>query len=231
MISNAMILQMHRLQKHILYLLLRHPYLRYADLKPADVEGNLFMYHLKTLMKANLVGKRADGRYELTAEGNRFVDGLSVNTLTPRAQPKIVTLLVCRNEAGEYLLMRRKRHPLYGMTGFPFGKLHIGETIAEAAARELREKTGLECALTHRGDGYINMARGGEPVSHIMFHLFYGENPTGELKRETTPGSLFWARPENVPAAELMPSVPDLLQLLEESGERFFVEKNYDLGA
>src|SRR5437899_3164953 len=118
---------MHRLQQHILYQLMRHHDRRYANLKPEDVEGNLFMYHLRQLISKDWVAKREDGHYELTAAGHRHVDGLSFNTLTPRAQPRIVTLLVCRNKAGEYLFLRRKRQPLLGMVGFPYGKIHLGE--------------------------------------------------------------------------------------------------------
>ena len=62
-----------------------------------------------------------------------------------------------------------------------------------------------------------------------MFHLFYGENPTGELKLESNVGTVFWSRIEDVKKG-LMPSVPDLLNELELSAEskvRFFIERNY----
>jgi 8-oxo-dGTP pyrophosphatase MutT (NUDIX family) len=215
---------MHRLQQHILSQLIHHSDRRYADLKPAAVEGNLFMYHLKHLIKQGYVAKRADGRYGLTAEGHRYADRLSLATLTPRAQPKIVTLLVCRDEAGRYLLWRRRRQPLLGRVGFPHGKIHLGETIADAAQRELREKTGLAAAtLHHRGDGYLTYRQDGEPVSQIFFHLFVGEGLTGELA-----GEAFWAPP--TPAADVLPSVGALLELLEHHpAERFFAELAYDL--
>ena len=218
---------MHQLQQHILSLLIRHDAQRYAELKPSDVEGNLFMYHLRAVMKAGWVAKRADGQYELTPEGLRYVDALSLKTLTPRAQPRLVTLLVAQNAAGEYLLLRRKRQPLLGMFGFPYGKVHLGESIAEAAARELREKTGLTAELTHRGDGYVTIYQADEAVSQSFFHLFVATGIHGRLINSPD-GDVFWDIPK-LDDPTLMPSVLDLIDLLETSSERFFTELTYHL--
>lgn len=220
---------MHRLQQHILERLIRHENQRYADLKPADVEGNLFMYHLRAVIAKEWVHKRPDGLYELTLEGQRYADRISLTTLTPRSQARIVTLIVCRNASGEYLFYRRRRQPLLGLAGFPYGKVHLGESIAEAAARELHEKTGLAASLVHRGDGYVTMFQGEEPVSQIMFHLFYGENPSGTLLPDSTDGKAFWA-PAPIGEAGYLPSVNDLLVLIEQNPHiRFFSELTYCL--
>ena len=218
---------MHRLQQLFLSQLILHPERRYADLKPSEVEGNLFMYHLRVLMKQGLVAKGDDGKYRLTLEGQRYADSLRLTSFTPRAQPRIVTLLVVRRDDGSYLFLRRKRQPLLGMVGFPYGKVHLGETIGQAAHRELKEKTGLEATLAHRGDGYITIYQQQEPVSQIMFHLFYGEDPRGKLVAESKVGSVFWA-PLNEIDATYMPSVSDLLgALAEHPDESFFVELSY----
>ena len=218
---------MHRWQQHILSQLMRHETRRYADLKPAEVEGNLFMYHLRAVMREKLVVKRDDGLYELTPEGKRYVDTLSLTTFKPRAQPRIVTLIVCHNDVGQYLFYRRRRQPMLGMAGFPYGKVHLGEPIKEAAARELKEKTGLEAVLAHRGDGYITIYDGEEPVSQIMFHLFYGENPTGTLLPDSTSGKPFWSKPEDLNEATI-PSVFDLIKLIDANPDsRFFTELTY----
>lgn len=218
---------MHRLQVHILSQLIHNPELRYSDLKPAEVEGNLFMYHLKTLMRQNLVVKGDDGLYRLTTEGQRYADNLSLKTFTPRAQPRIVTLIVVKRSDGKYLFMRRKRQPLLGKVGFPYGKVHLGESITTAARRELHEKTGLMADLKHRGDGYITIYDQAEPVSQIMFHLFYGEDPEGELVAETPVGSAFWASTALIDDT-YMPSVIDLLdRLANDDTRRFFVELSY----
>ena len=219
---------MHRLQQHILERLIRHENQRYADLKPSQVEGNLFMYHLRQLTSTGQVVKRNDGLYELTSSGKLLVSGISMETFTPRAQPKIVSLVVCRNKIGQYLFYRRRRQPLLGMAGFPYGKIHLGENINDAAVRELFEKTGLTSRLEHKGDGYITIYQAGEPVSQIMFHLFYGENPVGELLADSTGGKPFWVTLSDIDKT-FMPSVVDLLQLLKANpSKRFFAELIYE---
>jgi 8-oxo-dGTP pyrophosphatase MutT (NUDIX family) len=218
---------MHYLQQNILRKLILNEAQRYADLKPTEIEGNLFMYHLRSLMREGYVEKREDGRYGLTGDGQSYADRLSLTSFKPRIQARIVTLLAVQDADGRWLMFRRSRQPLLGKVGFPYGKIHEGETIAKAAARELVEKTGLKADLVHRGDGYIAIHEGGVAVSHIMFHLFAGTNPKGDLRAEIATGTSFWAHPITVSRDELMPSVPDLLDLMARHDERFFVELDY----
>lgn len=220
---------MHVIQKEILAKLIAADSLRFSQLKPKHLESNHFMYHLRALMREGLVEKRADGLYSLTTQGKLYVDQVSLRTLKTRLQPKIVTLVAVQNKAGQWLLYRRKHQPLIGQVGFPYGKLHLGETVAEAATRELMEKTGLSCKLTHRGDGYIIINEGGEPVSQICFHLFYGRNPTGTLRGETPYGEMFWSDPKtDFSKPPYMVSMPDLIkQIQKPTKSRFFVELTY----
>ncbi len=52
-------------------------------------------------------------------------------------------------ENGNILLLQRAKDPYRGYWSLPGGKLHPGETVAEAAVREAREETGLACELLH----------------------------------------------------------------------------------
>ncbi|WP_224544123.1 NUDIX hydrolase [Mesorhizobium sp. CA16] len=45
---------------------------------------------------------------------------------------------------GTVLLVKRARAPSQGLYAYPGGKVEPGETLAQAAARELQEETGLE---------------------------------------------------------------------------------------
>jgi 8-oxo-dGTP pyrophosphatase MutT (NUDIX family) len=221
---------MHRLQQEILSRLIHSDDLRYADIKPPEVEGNLFMYHLRQLMAQNLVEKLPNGRYCLSADGKTYADSLSLKTFQPRIQPRIVTLMACRDTEGRWLMFRRKRQPLLGMVGFPYGKIHLGETVLQAAERELKEKTGLSAFLLHRGDGYVTISSNGKPVSQVMFHLFQGKGVTGELK-DSGSGEAFWADLAEIDQSELIPSVSDLIRQVESTPieRRFFVELSYEL--
>ncbi|MDO8638731.1 MAG: NUDIX domain-containing protein, partial [Candidatus Daviesbacteria bacterium] len=143
---------MHPIKRQILYQLITNPFLPFSKLKSKEIESNLFIYHLKQLILEGLVKKKADGKYELTSEGIGFTDRLSLSNFKPRIQPKIITLIVCQNKNGEFLLYKRGKQPFLGYTGFPYGKIHLGEKITQAAERELKEKTGLFAKLNHRGN-------------------------------------------------------------------------------
>ena len=220
---------MHHIQRTILRNLMRGDSLRYRDVKPAGVESNLFAYHLKSLMQEGYVEQTADKHYSLTVDGKRYVDTLSLESLKPRLQPKIVILLAIRDRLGRWLLMRRKVQPLLGQVGLPYGKLHLGETVHEAAHRELFEKTGLKSELKHVGDGYVTIEENGAPVSEIFFHMFRGTAQTDQFYEAHAAGEVFWSdlQPDWTDA-DYMRSMPDLMRLVEapEDG-RFFAEFYY----
>lgn len=218
---------MHVIQKDILARLIASPYLRYSQLKPKSIEGNHFMYHLRTLIREGFVVKNEDGMYLLSPEGKLHADSLSLQNYSPRKQPNIVTLVTCQNEKGQWLVYKRKRQPLINQIGFVYGKLHLGETISQAANRELKEKTGLQCELQHKGDGYITIYEDSQPVSQIMFHMFYGKNPYGDIIKTDKPGLAHWAWQEEFNHEPFMKSMPELAGLVTNSNERFFVELVY----
>uniref|UniRef100_A0A914IBH4 Nudix hydrolase domain-containing protein n=1 Tax=Globodera rostochiensis TaxID=31243 RepID=A0A914IBH4_GLORO len=83
----------------------------------------------------------------------------------------------------EVLLMREAKEKCRGKWYMPAGHVEPGETLEEACKRELREETGLECAVETllcvevRGSGWYRMAFAVEPNG-------------GELKQEPDQESL-----------------------------------------
>lgn len=65
---------------------------------------------------------------------------------SPRAYPAAPILgvgaIVIRE--GEVVVIRRANEPLKGEWSIPGGKVELGETVAQALVREVREETGLE---------------------------------------------------------------------------------------
>jgi len=61
--------------------------------------------------------------------------------------PKPSVALLCRNAAGEILLVKRNTEPGVGRWCLPGGFLEMGETVQQGALRELQEETGLEGEL------------------------------------------------------------------------------------
>src|SRR3712207_5134811 len=54
--------------------------------------------------------------------------------------PAVIAVVIHEDRT---LLVRRANPPDAGLWGFPGGKIEFGETVADAAIRELREETGV----------------------------------------------------------------------------------------
>ena len=187
----------------------------------------MFMYHLRQLTTDELV-KKVGNKYQLTKKGLKFVDSLSLKNLKPRIQPKIVTLLAIKNNSGKWLLYKRSRQPMFGKIGFPYGKIHLGEKIKEAAERELLEKTGIKAKLNHKGDVYITTYESSELISHVLLHVFTGTNPKGELLKESDIGKCYWGNIKAIPEENIFPGFLDLFRLIKNKNH-FFEELIYDI--
>jgi 8-oxo-dGTP diphosphatase len=59
------------------------------------------------------------------------------------ALPRVGSALLVRDDADRILLGQRNKDPQRGSWVIPGGKIHAFESIAEAAAREFQEETGL----------------------------------------------------------------------------------------
>lgn len=216
---------MHAIQSHILKELTLRSRARNRELKPPGIESNHFVYHLKLLRSDGLIEKSGNS-YSLTATGKRYVGKLSLKSLKPRIQPKIVTVLIVQDSKGRYIFMNSKRQPFFGKISFPYGKIHLGEVLHDAAQRELREKTGLDAMVTHCGDAYLTVHDEGAVISHMFCHVFYGTGPVGTLTSESKTHSVFWARPEEILPESRVPGFLELNSLRMKRKTHFFAELN-----
>lgn len=220
---------MHELQKNILGRFIDQPICRYRDMKPKAIDGNLFTYHLGQLIKRGYI-KKAETGYSLTESGLSYIDSLSRDNFLPRIQPKIVSLIACRNDQGEWLLYQRHRQPFYNLIGFPYGKIHIGETVHQAATRELREKTGIQAELSHVGDAYITTTKNDQVFTQMFCHIFIGQQPKGSLIEHSEIGKSFWKSIDPNRKSEYFPGFWDIYQLLnQQCSDHFFKELHYAL--
>jgi ADP-ribose pyrophosphatase YjhB (NUDIX family) len=68
--------------------------------------------------------------------------------------PRIGSALLVRDGANRILLGQRNKDPQRGSWVIPGGKIHAFESIADAAARELQEETGLRVEVRDQFRAY-----------------------------------------------------------------------------
>lgn len=207
------------------------PTLSYAQMRPKGVESNHFAYHLDQLVRAGLVLKK-DRAYSLTTEGMALADRVSHADMTVRTQPHIVTTVCVTNEAGQAVLFQHEFQPYMHFVGFPQGRLHYGETVAQAATRELFEKTGLQdVPLTLRGNVFITAMKDNADLSRICSYVFTG-SVAGKPKlisADPKKGKVIWGDMAKYDKKPCMPGFHEIRKLLAESGGFFFAEIQTEL--
>lgn len=146
----------HHIQRSIVSVLTKQEFARFRDLKPANVDTNLFSYHLKLLQKAGFIAKTEQG-YTLAEKGLQYVDRANTAEMKLRSQPKIITMLLIQDGYGKVLLQKRAKQPYINTWTLPYGKMHIDdESVLAAARRESQEKLKFDPhKLRHAGDCYI----------------------------------------------------------------------------
>lgn len=196
---------MHWIQRHILEQLMTHAVCRFSELRVANVESNLFQYHLKHLISIGLV-ERCDGGYRLAPTGLYYADRFSPEYKGERPQPKLITIVVLKNRRGEVLLQQKPRQPWLGDYHLPAGKIHTGETTDQAATRELEEKSGLHIeGLWFRCLTHVQILKDGVVISDYFGFIFMGEFD-GEI------GGGYWYNPDDeTENVKLAPSVREIL--------------------
>lgn len=193
----------HHIQRHIIGRLARVDMARFRDLRPPQTDSNLYAYHLKSLVRDGYVEQDEAG-YRLTPFGLSYVDTMSLESLTPRIQPKIITMMVIQDGYGQVLLQKRDKQPFINSWTLIYGKTHMNDkSVLHAAYRETKEKTGLDgLSLSHSGDAYLHVTQHGQPVSTTLAHIFYAE--TDEVVESD---DLMWCDPAKLGRLDLAPCV------------------------
>lgn len=216
----------HHIQRDILKRLVKKESCRFSDLKDKTIESNLFMYHLRQLIRAKLVQKVDDG-YSLTSAGKHYADRSNLPSMRLRLQPKQITILVVRAGDDEYILLKRKHLPYLDYVGFPSGKIHYGETLQQAAKRELTEKTGLDnVALTLRGNILMRFKdEQNEIVSHISGYVFTGQADINTLMFKSEFFDSYVGSKTDLYTQHTFKGHKEILGLLENNDDKLFVSE------
>jgi len=188
----------------ILRVLLFAPEARFAELqKASELSSDHFNFYLKQLLDEAYIDKTS-GAYRLTFKGKEFANRFDTDARTVERQPKVAVCLMIRHD-GKQLVQQRLKQPFYGYWGRPTGKIRWGETILDAAARELMEETGLTADLQfesvyHKMD--YNQETG-EMLEDKIFFIIGGANPRGALIEQFEGGRNAWMTQAEYASQEL----------------------------
>ena len=161
---------LHHIQKHILNTLARTDCARYSELKPIELDGNTFTYHLKRLIFDDYVLRNDDNNYELTQRGKTYIVHRYED---PTLQAHSIFLIVLKI-GDKWLLRRRLVQPHLHSVGFVHGEPRHDEPVTQTAKQRLQEKTGIVADLTICGSALISISNGSELVSYSHAVLLYG---------------------------------------------------------
>ncbi len=106
---------------------------------------------------------------------------------------------------GKVLLIRRGKPPREGQWSLPGGRQRLGETIREAARREVREETSCEIEVTALLDVVDSITR--DETGAIRFHYtlidFLADWRAGHAVAAGDATEVVWADPEDLAAFDL----------------------------
>lgn len=228
-------LEIHPTQAEILMFLLFRQEAPFSELNVTGLETDHLNFHVQRLVSLGFIEKNENKRYSLTAKGKEFSNRFDTNSAQVERQAKVgVLVVVIKQDKSKtrYLLQERLKHPYYGYYGFVTGKMKWGETVKEAAERELLEETGLqaECSLVgikHKMDY--------DPTGKILedkfFFVIKAENSAGTLIKNFEGGRNLWLTLEEALDTELLfPGVAQSIEMvsgktLQFSEDKYTVEK------
>lgn len=135
-------------------------------------------------------------------------------TTTVNERPVVATG-VAIVEGDELLLIKRARPPSRGLWAVPGGKVDLGESLAEAATREVREETGLLVKL----DEVIWVGESIGEDHHLVLIDFLGQAIGGELAPSDDATDAQWFNIEDAYGLDMPDTMYQLLDVLVEIRE------------
>jgi ADP-ribose pyrophosphatase YjhB (NUDIX family) len=115
---------------------------------------------------------------------------------------------------GRALIVRRAHEPRKGEWSLPGGLLDLGESLADAARREVREETGLEVELGPIIETFDRVHRDDE--GRIRYHFvivdFVCWSATGEAVAGSDAEDVAWVTSEELAAYGVNPHAADVIR-------------------
>ena len=131
------------------------------------------------------------------------------NPAAPRANSIVVAVTTAiRNTRGELLLIERTDNGLWALPG---GGQDIGESVVQAARREVHEETGIDVEITGLSGIYSDpkhvIAYDDGEVRQEFSLCFHAKPLSGELRSSSESRQARWVSPDSLPDLKIHPSM------------------------
>lgn len=123
-----------------------------------------------------------------------------------------VSLAVFRG--GKVLLATRTKPPAKDVWSLPGGKVEPGETLEEAAVREMQEETGVTADIIafNRHVEVIRKKEDGSIAHHFVIASFVGRWISGEPAPGPEAGAVMWADPFDMKLPMATPHLTEVVR-------------------
>lgn len=120
-----------------------------------------------------------------------------------------VSVACCRD--GRVLLVKRGKPPYQGVWSLPGGLVELGETLQEAAMRELHEETGITGEITGFLECFdmIRRNEAGRVERHFVLSVYTARPVSGEAVAADDAEAVMWAAESDLAGLEMTPGTAD----------------------
>lgn len=120
--------------------------------------------------------------------------------------PRVGVSILC-HDGDRALLVKRAKAPYKNYWSLPGGRVELGETLKEAAQRELLEETNIVAAIDGPFDTFDSIQRDkdGSIISHFILVMFLGTPISGLLKAADDALEAEWLTVDEVTGRQITP--------------------------
>ncbi len=123
---------------------------------------------------------------------------------------------------GRVLIIRRGKAPSYGVWSVPGGAVNLGESLRDAARREIREECGVEIDLTDVTEAVDRITQDGE--GRVQYHYvvidFLARWESGEVVSASDCLEARWVQPEDLSQYQMTSGTADVIRKMLATGKR-----------
>ncbi|WP_298958950.1 NUDIX hydrolase [uncultured Roseibium sp.] len=129
--------------------------------------------------------------------------------------PRVGVSVLCFKD-NKALMIKRGKEPYLGHWSLPGGLVELGETLKQAAERELREETGVQAILGEPVETFDSIVRDehGKVVTHFILTVFRGSYLSGAALAGDDAADVAWVHIDDLDDRPTTPGTPKRIRRL-----------------